>query len=94
MVRDFTTKQPISGATVGYRDHKAIAAKTSVEGAFQLEQDHMWGFCWIMPGEFWAEDGLLFVEAPGYQPFEQEVYTRHGNPYIFRLPIELQPLER
>jgi hypothetical protein len=44
-----------------------------------------------MPGEFWYEGGMFFVEAPGYEPFEQKVSTHHGTPYIFQGPIELHP---
>ena len=62
-----------------------------MDGTFHLESDRAWRFCWFMPGEFWSEGGVFFIEAPGYRPFEQEVQTRHGTPYAFQGPIELHP---
>jgi hypothetical protein len=88
-VKDFTTKQPITYATVGFKKHDSIATKTALDGTFHLDPDHAWDFCWIMPGEFWSEGGIFFVDAAGYEPFEQKVSTMHGTPYIFKEPIEL-----
>ena len=88
-VRDVTTKQPITGAIVGFKAHDSIATKTASDGTFRLEPDHAWHFCWIMPGEFWSEGGMFFVQAAGYELFELKVYTRHGTPYTFQRPIEL-----
>lgn len=90
-VREASTKQAISGATVGFRKHDSIATKTAADGNFRLEPDHAWRFCWIMPGEFWAEGGAFFVEAAGYRPLEQNIQTRHGTPRTFQGPIELHP---
>lgn len=90
-VQDAATKQAVPGATVGFREHNSIAIHTAADGNFHLEPDHAWHFCWIMPGEFWAEGGVFFVEAPGYRPFEQNIQIRHGTPYAFQGPIELHP---
>src|SRR5215510_12925157 len=89
-VTDVTTKQPVAGATIGFREHDSIVTKTALNGTFRLEPDRAWRFCGIMPGEVWSEGKMFFVKAAGYELFEQKVYTRHGTPYLFPGPIELR----
>jgi hypothetical protein len=89
-VRDVATKQPITGAIVGFQEHDSIATKTSSDGVFHLKPDHAWSFCWIMPGEFWSEGGIFFVQAVGYEPLKMQIWTHHGTPYNFQGPIELR----
>ena len=89
-VIDVTTKQPISGATVGFREHESIDTETASDGTFYLQSDHAWRFCYFMPGEFWLDGGTFFVEAPGYEPFETNIYTHANIPYkISQGPTEL-----
>jgi hypothetical protein len=88
-IRDATTKQPIACATVGFKQHESIATKTGQDGSFWLKPDHAWQPCWVMPGEFWSEGGMFYVEAMGYKPFELKIHTMHGTPFAFQGPIEL-----
>ena len=88
-VIDATTKQPVPGATVGIRKHDDIIRTTSHDGAFRLPSDHVWRPCPLIPGDYWPR-GMLFIEAPGYRPHEQEVSTFGGRPVVLQQPVELQ----
>lgn len=88
-VIDATTKQPVSGATVGIRDHEGIIRTTSPDGVFRLPSDHVWRPCLLMLGDHWPQ-GMLFIEAPGYVPQEQKVSTFGERPIVLQQPVELQ----
>ncbi len=88
-VIDATTKQPVSGATVGIRDHEGIIRTTSPDGVFRLPSDHVWRPCPLVPGDYWPQ-GMLFIEAPGYVPYERKVSTFGERPIVLQQPVELQ----
>ena len=88
-VIDATTKQPVSGARVGVRQHDKLTRMTSPDGSFRLRSDHVWRPCPLIPGDYWP-GGMLFIEAPGYRPHEQKVHTFGGGTVVLQHPVELQ----
>ena len=88
-VIDATTKQPVSGATVGIRNHESITRTTSQDGVFRLPSDHVWRPSPLIPGDYWPQ-GMLFIEAPGYVLHELKVSTFGERPIVLQQPVELQ----
>jgi hypothetical protein len=91
-VIDAETRQPVAGAAVGIRgsrerDHLLRATRS--DGTFNLPSEHVWRPIPLIPGDYWP-NGVLFVDAPGYRIFQQEVQTFGGS--LLRLPhaIELE----
>ena len=89
-VLDAATKQPVAGATVGFRSHERRLATTAADGTFVSQPDHVWRPCFILPGELWPSGGQFFVEASGYKPYEQKIITTMGRPFAIVQPIELE----
>jgi len=89
-VIDSGTKQPIAGATVGFRKHEKQLAVSGDDGVFTSRPDHIWRPCFILPGELWPSGGQFFIEANGYKPFEKEIITTMGRPYRIDQPVELE----
>jgi hypothetical protein len=67
-VVDSTTGTGIAGAKVGFRDRAKAVTSTAPDGSFRLKEGHTWGGALLIPWEFTACGGVLYVEAPGYQP--------------------------
>jgi hypothetical protein len=89
-VIDTTTEQPIAAAKVGIRKHERKSVATAKDGSFQLQSDHIWAFSPLMPWEFTPCGGVLFVDAPGYKPFEKDLGERVYRPVALAEPIRLQ----
>jgi hypothetical protein len=89
-VIDATTKQPISGAKVGFRKHKRIDNSTASDGSFYVRPSYVWRPCFILPAELGWCGGLFFAEAAGYTPFEQVVTQRQGFPFTISPSIALK----
>ena len=89
-VVDATTRQPIAGATVGFRGHERRLATTAPDGSFVSRPDHIWRPCFILPGELWPSGGQFFIESSGYKPYEQRVITTMGRPFTILRPVELE----
>jgi hypothetical protein len=88
-VIDSATGSPVVSAKVGFREHKRIETLTAADGSFLLPSDHTWGPAVIIPFEFTPCGGLFFIEAPGYDTFEQEIGPRMYHPFVFQEPVTL-----
>jgi hypothetical protein len=85
-----STQAPVIGARVGFRNHDRKATETRPDGGFHLGSDHVWAFSPLIPFEFTPCGGILFVEAPGYSPFETNVGMYVDQPLTFEKPIVLK----
>src|SRR5580693_4552873 len=67
-VVDATTKEPIGSARVEIRKHPHISGETAADGSFDLPRSHVWGFCFLMPGDYLVLANLACT-ATNYQTF-------------------------
>ena len=96
-VIDATTKQPITGVRVAeIRKPKYIHCDTSSDGSFELRANHVWGPCFLIPGDFLVRAEVSF-RAVGYQAVTNRYLGMLGRgdkpggyPVELAHPIELK----
>jgi|GEM_PF-4294850 hypothetical protein len=88
-VVDAATKKPIAGARVEARKHKRISCVTASDGSFDLAANHIWGPCFLMPGDYFLRAPLSF-KAPGYHTVTNDFYGGRDGRVVLTQPIELQ----
>jgi hypothetical protein len=67
VVIDAITKQPIAGVRVAeIRKAKYIHCDTASDGSFNLHANHIWGPCFLIPGDYLVYAEVSF-RAAGYQ---------------------------
>jgi hypothetical protein len=93
-VLDSASHSPVDAATVGFRNHKGVLARTTADGRFHLEAGHTWGAAIIIPFEFTHCGGVLFVEAAGYDPFERDFGPWAYDPIVLDQPIMLSKMQK
>jgi hypothetical protein len=99
VVIDAATKKPIPGVRVAaIRKPKYIKCDTLADGSFDLHANHIWGPCFLMPGDY-LDDATVSFSATGYQaatngylgmPVQDEFGGYVVPPVVLVRPIELQ----
>ena len=89
-VVDGINKEPIANARIEVRKHPRISCETAADGSFDLPKDHIWGFCFLMPGDFLVFANLACT-ATNYQTFTNTyIQGWEAKSIVLQHPIELR----